>query len=210
MAGRETKTWGKPREGETQKRGRDKTKGLRGEKQNQGRFWSINQQTLCFYHHHLRLERRRLGRETGGGGKKSHEHEEEKLRAESRETVGNWSKNPATKKPEDAEEGDAEKKNECFHHDQNQCCCCLRCFQNQSRRDVGCDIVSDRTHISKKRNTNLISATILIVMAMVLASIVQGSRDHHLGWIPTTINTTTRSSICNKESIAKCMAEDKE
>ncbi|KAJ6954366.1 hypothetical protein NC652_005949 [Populus alba x Populus x berolinensis] len=40
-------------------------------------------------------------------------------------------------------------------------------------------------------------------MAMGLASTVQGSGDHHLGWIPTT-----RSSICNKGSIAKCMAEN--
>ncbi|KAJ6954362.1 hypothetical protein NC652_005946 [Populus alba x Populus x berolinensis] len=38
---------------------------------------------------------------------------------------------------------------------------------------------------------------------MGLASTVQGSGDHHLGWIPTT-----RSSICNKGSIAKCMAEN--
>jgi len=51
-----------------------------------------------------------------------------------------------------------------------------------------------------------ISATILISIAMGLASTVQGSGDHHLRWIPTT--TTTRSSICNKGSIAEYMAED--
>ncbi|KAL9356066.1 hypothetical protein Peur_049319 [Populus x canadensis] len=50
----------------------------------------------------------------------------------------------------------------------------------------------------------LISATIWILMAMGLSSTVQGSGDHHLGWIPAT-----RSSIC-KGSIAECMAEDGE
>ncbi|KAJ6683055.1 PROTEIN RALF-LIKE 33 [Salix koriyanagi] len=54
----------------------------------------------------------------------------------------------------------------------------------------------------------LISATILILTVVGLSSTVQGSGDHHLGWIPTT--TTTRSSICNKGSIAECMAEDGE
>ncbi|KAF9681564.1 hypothetical protein SADUNF_Sadunf05G0014800 [Salix dunnii] len=54
----------------------------------------------------------------------------------------------------------------------------------------------------------LISATILILTVVSLLSNVQGSGDHHLGWIPTT--TTTRSSICNKGSIAECMAEDGE
>ncbi|KAJ6305925.1 hypothetical protein OIU78_021289 [Salix suchowensis] len=52
----------------------------------------------------------------------------------------------------------------------------------------------------------LISATILILTVVGLSSTVQGSGDHHLGWIPTT--TTTRPSICNKGSIAECMAED--
>ncbi|KAJ6878883.1 hypothetical protein NC652_032426 [Populus alba x Populus x berolinensis] len=37
---------------------------------------------------------------------------------------------------------------------------------------------------------------------------MKGSRDHRLRRIHTT--TTTISSICNKGSIAKCMAEDGE
>ncbi|KAJ6907214.1 rapid alkalinization factor precursor [Populus alba x Populus x berolinensis] len=52
----------------------------------------------------------------------------------------------------------------------------------------------------------LISATILILIALGLSFTIQGSGDHHLGWIPIT--TTTRSSICNKESIIECMAKD--
>ncbi|KAJ6974273.1 rapid alkalinization factor [Populus alba] len=54
----------------------------------------------------------------------------------------------------------------------------------------------------------LISATVLILMVMGLPSTVQGNGDHHhhLGWIPTT--TTTRSSICDKGSLAECMAEE--
>ncbi|KAJ6380281.1 hypothetical protein OIU76_016857 [Salix suchowensis] len=56
----------------------------------------------------------------------------------------------------------------------------------------------------------LISAAVLmILMVMGLPSTVQGSGDHHhhLGWIPTA-STTTRSSICDKGSIAECMAEE--
>ncbi|KAF9669924.1 hypothetical protein SADUNF_Sadunf13G0015300 [Salix dunnii] len=53
----------------------------------------------------------------------------------------------------------------------------------------------------------LISATVLILMVMGLPYAVQGNGDHHhLGWIPTA--TTTRSSICDKGSIAECMAEE--
>lgn len=55
----------------------------------------------------------------------------------------------------------------------------------------------------------LISATVLILMVMGWPSTVQGNGDHHhhhLGWIPTT--ATTRSSICDKGSLAECMAEE--
>ena len=58
--------------------------------------------------------------------------------------------------------------------------------------------------MAKRSSWFLISATILILMAMGLSSTVQGSGDHHLGWIPAT-----RSSVC-KGSIAECMAEDGE
>ncbi|KAJ6762695.1 RAPID ALKALINIZATION FACTOR-LIKE [Salix purpurea] len=56
----------------------------------------------------------------------------------------------------------------------------------------------------------LISAAVLmILMVMGSPSTVQGSGDHHhhLGWIPAA-STATRSSICDKGSIAECMAEE--
>ncbi|CAK7340649.1 unnamed protein product [Dovyalis caffra] len=62
--------------------------------------------------------------------------------------------------------------------------------------------------MAKLSSCFLISATILILVAMGLSSTVQGSVDHHLGWIPAA--ATARSSICNKGSIAECMAEDGE
>ncbi|KAG6748804.1 hypothetical protein POTOM_048738 [Populus tomentosa] len=60
----------------------------------------------------------------------------------------------------------------------------------------------------KSAHFSLLTAFIpfLNVKRYLVASTVQGSRDHHLGWIPTT--TTTGSSIYNKGSIAEYMAED--